>query len=94
MPVWINLRVPKLGGDALLKSLRDEMFKALGLFMHLFNWVIEYLIKKCLNEPSGNWSEGNFATVEKNASAINGMTKGSFREGAHPNATDSLFGFG
>ena len=27
------------------------MFKALGLFMHLFNWVIEYLIKKCLNEP-------------------------------------------
>ena len=51
MPMGINFRVPELGGNALFKSLGDEMFQALRLFMHFIDRVIEYLIKKCLNKP-------------------------------------------
>jgi hypothetical protein len=50
-PWGINFRVPELGGDALFKPLGDEMFETLRLFMYLVDRVVQYLVKKSLDEP-------------------------------------------
>ena len=51
MPMRINGRVPELGGDALLKPFRDEVFQSLRLFMNLFQRIIEHFIEKGLDQP-------------------------------------------
>ena len=51
MPVGIDFRMPKLGGNALFKSLGDEMLQTLGLFMHFVDWIIEDLVEKRLDQP-------------------------------------------
>jgi hypothetical protein len=39
MPMLVHLRVSEYGLDALLESFGDEVFRTLGLLMHLFNQV-------------------------------------------------------
>jgi hypothetical protein len=46
----IELGVAELGGDALFEALRDEMFEAFGLLMHLVPGIVEDLMEESFDE--------------------------------------------
>ena len=50
MTVRIELCVAQLCGDALLEPFRDEMFKALRLFVNLFERVVQDFVEKGFDE--------------------------------------------
>lgn len=50
MPVRIELRLTQLCRNALFESFRNEMFKALGFLVNLFQRIVEHLIEKCFNQ--------------------------------------------
>jgi hypothetical protein len=48
--VGVEGGMAELGGDALLEALGDEVFEALGLFVDLFDGVVEDLVEEGLDE--------------------------------------------
>ena len=47
--MWIELRIAQLGSDSGLEVFRNEMFQAFGLFMHLFQWIVENFVEERLD---------------------------------------------